>query len=371
MNATDLVKGALSHRISRRDLAKALAAAGLGVAMVPLIPGRPRAAGEITVFTWSGYEVPELHQAYAAARGGPPEFAFFGEEEEALQKMRAGYTPDISHPCYNSIGRWRDFGILKPIDVSRLKNWPDVWDTLKNLSGIHAQGEVWMCPFDWGNSSILYRTDLVDIEEQSWSILLDERYKGRMSVFDSVDAVAVITGLLTGAKNPFNMTDEEMKEARKTLQEIHKNLRMWWTDQTSLEQGLATGELVAAYAWNASVQALRSQGLPVEYMRPKEGILTWVCGLVLVKGAPGDEQAAYDFLDAFLDPSAGEFMINDYGYGHSNRKSYENVSAEQLAELGIAGNPEDHLNSGVFFDEIEPKAREKLIAMFEEVKAGG
>ena len=371
MDAIDDTVGRRSRGLSRRAFARALAAVGLGFVTIPVWTRRARAAGEVTVFTWAGYEVPELHQAYVEKYGGPPGFNFFGEEGEALQKMRAGYNPDLAHPCYNSVVRWRDFGILKPIDVSRLKHWPDVWDTLKALATSKSDGKVWFMPFDWGNSSLLYRTDLVDINEESWSLLLDERYKGRLSVFDSVDAAAAISGMLSGARDPFNMTGDEMEKARDVLKRIHGNLRFWWTDQTSIEQALASGELVAAYAWNASVVALRNEGVPVAYMRPKEGILTWVCGLSLAKDAPGDEQETYDVLDAFLDPRSGGYMINDYGYGHSNRKSYDSVSTERLAELGIAGNPEDHLRSGVFFDQIEPTIREKLIAIFETVKAGG
>ena len=102
-------------------------------------------------------------------------------------------------------------------------------------------GVNWFVPFDWGNSSILYRTDLVDpeyVEEESWSILLDDRYKGRMAVFDSVDAIA---GLLVGAADPFNMTDAELVEARKVLEKIHGNIRFWWTEQSAVEHTAKPG----------------------------------------------------------------------------------------------------------------------------------
>ena len=38
-----------------------------------------------------------------------------------------------------------------------------------------------------------------------------------------------------------DMTDAELVEARKVLEKIHGNMRFWWTDQTAVEQALASG----------------------------------------------------------------------------------------------------------------------------------
>ncbi|MDP6121467.1 MAG: extracellular solute-binding protein [Rhodospirillales bacterium] len=358
--------------MTRRDFNKALSAAGLATVTMPFVPGAARAAGEINYFTWGGYDIAEIHQPYLDKYDGPPAYSLFGEEEEAMQKMRAGFAPDISHPCINSVPRWYDAGILQPIDISRIPSWPNIWDELQDMKGSVVDGRNYFVPFDWGNSSILYRTDLVDpeyLEEESWGILLDERYKGRMAVYDSVDAIAGITGALIGAADAFNMTDAELVEARKVLEKIHGNMRFWWTDQTAVEQALASGEMIAGYAWNSAVVTLKKEGIPIKYMNPKEGILFWVCGLVRIADAPGSEDAAYDFMEAMLDPESGRFLIDEYGYGHANTKSFDLVSAERLDALGIS-SPSALFAEGWLFDEIAPDIREKLITMFEEVKAG-
>jgi len=366
---SQVTQRALECVMSRREAAKLVAAAGVVAVTVPVTARRASAEGEVTLFTWAGYDIPDIIPAYIEKYGGPPNYGLFGEEEEALQKMRAGYTPDLAHPCVNSVGRWRDSGMFEAFDTNRLSNWPDVWPSLQSIQGTVYDGQNWFIPFDWGNSSILYRTDMVDVDEESWSILLDDRYKGKMAVFDSVDAVAGITGLLIGAENPFAMNDEQLVRAHDVLKQINANLRFWWTDQSMVEQALASGELVASYTWNDAVVNLKQQGLPVKYMNPKEGIFTWVCGLMKHAQGPGDDAAAYDLVNAMLDPRAGQFLIDSYGYGHSNKKSFDLVSPERLAELGIS-DPSQILEGGVFFDQIPPETRERLITMFEEVKAG-
>ena len=58
---------------------------------------------------------------------------------------------------------------------------------LYELEGNIANGKPYMIPFDWGQTSVTYRTDLVDLEgqEESWGILWDERFKGRLGSFAS------------------------------------------------------------------------------------------------------------------------------------------------------------------------------------------
>jgi spermidine/putrescine transport system substrate-binding protein len=356
-------------KLSRRDMTKALASVGLGLATVPVVRRPASAAEEVTYFTWAGYEVPELHQSYVAKYGGSPAIAFFGEEEEALQKLLAGYTPDLAHPCTYSVARWRDAGLLMPIDTARLAHFDDMFPELKTMKGTTLDDKRYFVPVEWGNSSILYRADLVDIEEESWMLLFDERYAGKLAVYDSVDGAVIAAALALGIKDPFNMTDDQLAETRALLEKQKPLLRYYWTDQSAVEQGLASGELVAAYAWNSSVVMLKAQGLDVKYMNPKEGILTWVCGLVLIEGGPGDEQAKYDFIDAMTAPESGQFFIDTYGYGHSNMKAFEAVPLKRLEELGIS-SPTALFAQGVFIAEIEPSLREKYIAMFEQVKAG-
>ncbi|MEX2650752.1 MAG: extracellular solute-binding protein [Alphaproteobacteria bacterium] len=372
MDKLELRERLAEGTITRREVSRAMAAAGVAALSIPLLAAPARAGGEITYFTWAGYELPDFAQAYVDKYGGTPNYSIFGEEEEALQKMRAGYRPDIAHPCTYSVGRWRDAGLMKPIDVTRLANYPDIWDDLKSISIAHADGQVWFVPWDWGNSSVLFRTDLVDaqyLEEESWGILFDERYAGRLGVYDAVDGAVIVAALYAGVADPFAMTDAEIETVREIMNKQRPLLRFYWTDQTAVEQGLASGEIVASYAWNASVVALKKQGVPVKYMNPKEGILTWVCGYMMLKEGPGDEQAAYDFMDAALAPESGRYLIDEYGYGHSNRKAFDLVTKERLEELSIS-SPEVLFKQGIFFQPIEPSIREKYIEMFEEVKAG-
>jgi spermidine/putrescine transport system substrate-binding protein len=374
MHVEDLQERMATGRLSRRQLMRALGAAGVSLATVPLLRRPARAAGEVMLMTWAGYDVPEAMPGYVEKYGGMPQISIFGEEEEGLQKMRAGFNPDLSHPCNYSIGRWRRSGLFKPLDKSRLTNYPDLFDELKAIPESNDAEGTWFFPWEWGTSSVLFRTDLAPEyagqANHSWKILFDPKYANRLGVFDGVDGAVIVAALVAGVPDPFNMNDAELAQVKALMVEQRKVLRTYWTDVSSIEQGLATGEIIASYAWPFSVAPLQAQGIPVEYMLPKEGILTYACGLMVLKDHPGPEEAIYDLINAMQSPESGRWLIENLGMGHSNRKSFESANLEVLAKVGMA-DPQALFTKGVLFQPIEDSLREKYNEMLLEVKAGG
>lgn len=354
---------------SRRDFMRGLSAAGLGLAMVP-IARQPAHAGDISYFTWAGYDVPEFYPSYVESHG-MPDVTIFASEDEALQKVRVGFAPDFVHPCIYDIPRWRDSGVLQELDPGRMAHWDDLFPALKSVSGVADDGPVLFVPIDWGNGSIVYRTDMLDLPEESWSILFDDEYAGRVAMWNAIDGAVNAAALVAGAEDPFNMTDAELDRVRDLLRKQRDVVRFYWDDPTQAEQAIASGELVAAYVWNYSVVALKSQGIPVKYMRPKEGILTWVCGLVRLSDGGGDDQAAYDFIDGITSVETGEFLVESYGIGHSNMRSFDNLSAETLDLMGLPDDPALMFSDTIVLTPMDPAVREKYVRIFEEIKAGG
>lgn len=369
MNKVKFVDQMARGRISRRDMMRATAA--FGVAMT-VLPRRSDAAEVLTCMEWSGYDIAELFKPYVDKYGAPPNFSIFADEEEALQKVRSGFNADVMHPCTYSVVRFVEAGIAKPIDTTKLSNWKDVFPALQTATGVVIDGNVVMTPCDWGNSGIAYRPDMVEpdfLKEESWGIFFDEKYAGRVSMSDN-EVAAEIAGLMLGygPKKIFEMSDEELAATRPLLEKVVKNSRFLWKDPTEINQGLASGEVVAAYAWNDTVKNLTSQGIPVKYAQPKEGIFTWLCGLTLLNTGKADPAAAYDFLDAWLSPETGKQLIEVSGYGHSNQKAFEIADQKQVAALGIT-DPMKHLQNGIFFEPVESARNAKYIKLWEEVKA--
>lgn len=356
----------------RRKFNMRMAALGLASVSIPLVARPAMADTDLNVMTYTNYHVPGLVPGFVDKYGSMPDASFMSDDEDAFQKLRAGFDADTAHPNTSSVGRWRDAEMVQPIDTSRLSNWDALFDEVKNVKGVSEGGQTFICPTGWGNASIIYRTDLVDeadLEDPSWSLLSNPKYKGRVAAGTILEELVLPAALQAGIDNIFSMDDEQLAQVKRILQKQHKNLRFYWTSLTDMEQGLASGELVAAVGWNTSVNSLREQGVPVAYMQPKEGILTWLDGVVhTTRGSASDEEV-YDYMNAWISVEAGKYLIEEIGYGHTNRNAFDMATAERLAELGL-DDPLGNLEKGIFFEDIEGRTREKYSTMVEEVKSG-
>lgn len=367
MESQDFLKAMKDGRMSRRDILQMLTAAGLTMTMMPV--GRANAAdGEVIYFTWEGYNDPGFHPGYTAKYNAEPEGPTFGDAEEALTKVRSGFKVDVAHPCNLDLKRWYDAGVTQAIDTSRLKNFGDLFPGLTKLPYAQDEkGAQFFIPVDWGNTSILYRPDLFDVKEESWTMLWDERYSGQMSMSADATEAVPIAGIVGGAKDPFNQTDEELAKSKELLVKQKPLIRFYWDSNSTVEQALASGELVASTGWNSSVVALSGQGVNVKLANPKEGIMSYCCGLVLAKDAPHLDKA-YDLIDAMIAPEAGKWLTEAMGYGHSNKKTFELLDDKTLADRGLPRDPEKFFSSGIIQQPILDT--ERVQKVFEEVKAG-
>ncbi len=339
------------------------------LALVASSVGAPAlAADKLTYFTWSGYELPDFNKSFLAAHPDGVEATVYGDDEEAFAKLKAGFHPDIAHPCYDKIPRWNKEGLLQPIDTKRLKNWDNVFPVFKNLPAIQAgEGKVWMVPWDWANTSITYRSDLIKDPEPSWNLLWDKKYGGRMATLDAVHDTPVVAALVAGV-NPFDLSTADLEKVAAKLREQRPLMRSYTTDVTSIQQALASGELIAAMTWNDTAMALKKQGVAVEFMKPKEGMLTWSCGFVLLKDAKNVD-LAYDFINSRMEPASSKELISQYGYGTANSAAFSLVPKEELDRLELPSDPEVALKSTIFLEPL--KQADDLAKLFEKVKAGG
>ena len=372
MDVVDNLNAVRNGELSRRAFTRSLLAAGVGLMTAPLLPRRAMASNpdEATIFTWGGYDIADFYPSYIEKNGVPPNFSIFGGTEEALTKMRGGFVVDAAHPCNAGLKRWKQSGLFQPIDTSRLSNWGDVMPELVNMAeNVDDQG-TWMAPFDWGGTSITSRTDLFELDgEESWDMLWDQRYGGRLGSLGSGGDAWWCGAIKAGVPFKDIATDDAFERISAVMREQRPLIRVYTDDTTTLAQALAAGEMAAAMTWNSSAVLLQSEGVPVKFAKPKEGALTWVCGLMIHKDAPNLD-AAYDVIDSLLSVESGKFMINDYGYGHSNVKSFDEFDEATLASLGLSKTPTDILGAGHFQVPQSQDWETRMNETFEQIKLG-
>ena len=370
-------------KLTRREAKRVMASFGVASLTVHTMGGSAFAQeadeDHPIFFTWGGYDEPEFMVHYTAKYGREPNYTFFDDEDNAFSKMRGGFNPHVTYPCGPSLKRWYDAGFLAPIETERLSNWPDVMQVFKDVPDSTVDGVRVYVPEDWGQTSMAIRTDLApeyaDPENQTWKALWDEKYSGRLAMSNVSYEAFAIAALILGIV-PWNMNEAERIQCEELLREQIPLNRLLQASFTETVQAMASGELVITASDNGIVAGLaehaESEGTDMEitWTRPKEGAITWHCGLSIHPAAieDGFYEMAHDIINSFISPEAGHYEITNWYYGHSNLKSYDGLSEEFLQSIGQTSHVEEFLANAQFQQTMnEP---EVLALRWEELKAG-
>lgn len=337
----------------------------LGAAALLVVPAAAQA--DLLVFDYSGFEDPAFHTTFTEKHGRSPDFAFFGDEDEAFQKLISGFRADVSHVCAGSVTKWVESGILEAWDTTKITAFDDLDRNLVGQDITAGAANVYFIPTDFGSTAIAYNAEQVPAEDvASLNVFLNPAYAGRMTIPDNVDDAFALAYLATGTTDWTNATDAQFDAAVDWLRQAHGNMRTYWTDPAELAQLLASGEVLVSWAWNETLPTMVEEGFPIGFQRETtEGSSLWLCGYVNLKDGEGSEDEAYDFLNAMLDPSSTDALL-DAGYGQANATAMAAKGEEALVASGLG-----QISVPVLAQlPMSNEQREKQNEAFERVKAG-
>jgi spermidine/putrescine-binding protein len=371
--AMDDRNDAIERQLSRADLLKLAAATGgaglLAASGAEAALSRLTAeSGKLLVLDWVGYEVPQLYAPYLKKYPGQkPQFKYMTSESNALAQMSAGLKPDIVRPYVGYVRDFAESGFVQPWNTKLIPNLKQLNPDMVK-AGRHG-GKQYGIPQDWGFDAVLYRSDKVKPKGKvGWATLWDERYKGKIAWWDDL-YMLVVAGYALGIKNPWQMSNSELKRSADLLaSQVKKGIvRMFWSSETDMQNAFAAGDIWIAYAWPADWAAMKAKGLKVIYAHPKEGAISWI-GMLMLGAKSTRPQHAHAYVDAWSSRQSGTWLMNNYAYGHSNRLA--RPKSEDLAKALRINNPKALSEPFTHIDKYIPNRRE-YAKRWREVKAAG
>ena len=351
-----------------KNISKYFVLLGLFIVLAMLMSACQQEAQSLVMIDWSGYELPEFWEDFAEKYpDAEVEFSFMGESAEVYAKLESGFEADLIHPCNQYWKLLVDEEMVQPIDTSKLSKWSGLSEGLTEKGMFN--GEQYWVPWDWGNESILVRTDLVDEAPTSWADLWDPQYAGHLALYDSGESMHIITALALGL-DPWKTTAEEDEAIKQKMMELIPNVLAYWTDTTEVQQLVASGDAwVAANAWNDAYTALDAEGLDVEYVTPAEGPLGWLCGFAIPTTSQNPD-LAHEMIDAYIATDSMVFLAEEYSYGVANFDAYGQMEPETAELLGLLGlNDPKGVENLYLYEPVTAEIREFWSNEWIEVKA--
>jgi spermidine/putrescine transport system substrate-binding protein len=321
--------------------------------------------GSLTVLDWAGYDASDFWVDFQKTYPKVTVNFEIGESDaDIYSKMKAGDQADIFHPYTGWLQFYVDEGLVQEIDTSKLTNWDKVPDSFKKIGQIN--GKQYFLPWDWGFTSILYRTDKIPAGVDSWAALMDPKYAGHVSMWDDGPGAVTISSYIHGYDETAISTDQLASIKQEWIDQRKLNL-FYWAGEPELVQGMSSGDIWLAYAWQGAYATLLSQGVPVAYATPKEGRNSWV-GVYGIRTGTKNYDLALKFLDQKLGVATGNNVVNLFYYGDSNQDVMKGITDPTLQEAFSIGDPAilEHTN---FTPNLTVDQRDAWTKMWAEVKA--
>jgi spermidine/putrescine-binding protein len=364
----------LERRVSREGLLK-LAAATAGAGVLASRAGSAAAAlerlmaesGRLQVLDWAGYGNDGGQAMFAQYvkqhPNNKPQFTYMTNEADALAKFHAGLKVDLFRPYVGWVKYFATSGLVQPWDPSQIPNFKQLNPFMVKAG--QYNGKQYGIPDDWGFDSILYRADKVKPKSNSWGLLFDERYKGKIAWYDDPVENFTIAGLYFGFKDPWNQTDAQLEQSKKFLISKKHLVRLIWSSETNLDEAFGAGDVWIALAWPNDWVQMKAKKLNVVYMHPKEKPIAWVGMFMLLQGTPRP-QLAHSYVNAWSSARSAKWLEDNYGYGHANTVARPS-SSDLLKALQLT-NPKAVTLPNAYLDRDVPR-RAVYAKAWEEVKA--
>lgn len=325
---------------SRRDLLKLMALAGAGLTLGFGAGGLPRAraaGGRIVWGTNADYAKEAMLAPFTRATGIEVGTEFFSDPSELITKLKAGgagveVMTDGSYHAQITF----DEGVLQPIDLTKIPNWPALIPQFQTAGGLAFGGRPYGVPYAWGTDSVVYNYEALKTEIDSIGALFDPKYKGQIAMPGGLFESIVATALYLGIEKPFAMGEKELAEVTRVLIAQKPLVRTYWNDIGELKNLMATGEVTLCWGWKMLLD-LNKDGMDIRWAHPKEGELAWYDAAFLTREAKGEAvTAGHEFLNYLIGDTYGALMGSEIGYQTTSTAAIAKMAPDLVRSLGLA-----------------------------------
>lgn len=308
------------------------------------------------VYNWGEYMEPEVLALFEEETGIKVIYEEYDTNETMLPKIKSGaISYDLVFPSDYMVQRMIQEDLLAPINLDNIPN-------LANIDPLFLNREfdptnTYSLPYMWGTVGILYNTEMVDEEVDSWDILWDPKYKDSILMQKSVrDAFCVALKKLGYSLNTTN--EAELDEAVKLLIEQKPLVQAYVVDQ--VRDKMIGNEAALAVIYSGEAVVTRESNEALEYIVPKEGSNLWIDAMVIPKNAKHKENAE-KFMDFLCRTDIGLLNVDYIGYSTPLSTTKAELD-EELQKDPIAYPSDEILQNCEVYTYLEPK----IDAMYNE-----
>src|SRR6202521_2932779 len=142
----------------------------------------------LSLLVWEGYADASFIQAFEESHHCKVTASYMGSSDALVAKLRGGSASnyDVISPSSDVAASIVKAGLAAPLDLSRIPSYSQLSARLRDSPLVKVDGKTYGVPFVWGPNPLLYDTTAFAQPPESWSILWNPKYKGKISLWDEL-----------------------------------------------------------------------------------------------------------------------------------------------------------------------------------------
>lgn len=323
----------------------------------------------VNVYNWGEYisdgsegSMDVVHE-FERLTGAKVNYTNYESNENMYSKLSGGgVSYDVIAPSDYMIARLIEENMLLEIDWNNVPNISLIDDSCKNLY-FDPEQKYSLC-YNVGTTVLIYNTKFVDEVPDSWSVLWDEQYKGKVLMFNnSRDAFAIAQAMLGKDFNSTNEADwqecaEFLAQQRDTVSPVYV--------MDEVFNLMESGEYAFATYYAGDYVLMSENNEDLDYCFPKEGVNIFYDAFCIPTCAQS-KRGAEAFINFMHEPQVALENTEFIYYASPNITVRNNEESSLYSSEAVYPDP---LPNGQYFHNLPQNILEVQSSLWSRVKGG-
>ena len=279
----------------------------------------------LNVYNWGEYiddEEIDVISEFERLTGCDVNYTTFESNENMYSKLSGGgVSYDIIIPSDYMVERLISEDMLLPVDYNNVPNFAKYFDNKKHGHLIENGISDYAVIYNVGTTILIYNKNFVSEKPDSWKVLWDEQYKGKVLMFNNPRDSFAIAQFVLGQS--INTTEKaEWDAAAELLMEQRKTVKPEYVmDEVFIK--MESGEYAFATYYAGDYELMVDNNPDLGFVFPKEGVNTFYDAMCIPTAAQ-NKKGAEAFINFMLEPEIALANAEYIYYATPNKAVTEN-----------------------------------------------
>lgn len=319
----------------------------------------------LNVYNWGEYIDQSVLADFEAQTGIRVNYTTYASNEEMYSKIVSGAASyDVIVPSEYMISKMIEEDLLAELDFDNIPNYALIGDEYKGLA--YDPEEKYSVPYTWGTVVIVYNSAYVDeedVEDESLDLLWNEKYAGKILMFDNPrDAFALGLSRIGASMNTTDPADWEAAADELIAQ---KPLVQAYVMDQVFDKMIGEEAYVAAY-YAGDAMTMMDENENLDAYVPVEGANRFFDAMCVLKSSRHKAEAEA-FINFMCDTEIAVRNAEEVCYAIPQVEAFEELDEETRTDTMVYP-PQEVLDRCEIFVNLPPETAQLQSDLWKKLK---